>query len=135
MTPVDLAALHARCFTQAPPPWSEVAFAEALAAPGGLALTRPGACLIGRVTGPEAELLTLAVDPDHRRRGLAAALVAAFHRQAGAAGAKDAFLEVARTNHPARALYEASGYLQAGCRPGYYAGTDALILRKSLTQV
>ncbi|MEL6233645.1 MAG: GNAT family N-acetyltransferase [Pseudomonadota bacterium] len=132
MTPAEMAALHARCFTQAPPPWSEAAFAEALAAPGALALTRPGACLIARVMGPEAELLTLAVDPDQRRRGLGAALIAEFHSHASAAGAEEAFLEVVRTNHAARALYEAAGYVSVGSRPGYYAGTDALILRKSL---
>ena len=46
-----LAALHARCFTDAPPPWSAAAFATALDAPGTvlLAPAPDRAFLLGRV--------------------------------------------------------------------------------------
>ena len=44
------------------------------------------------------------------------------------------FLEVAVTNHAARALYAAHGFTEAGLRRHYYSdGTDALILRSTLT--
>ena len=90
---------------------------------------------IGRVAGPEAELLTLAVLPAARRRGLATLLVGAFEAQAVARGAEECLLEVAETNAAARALYAGLGYLAAGRRPGYYrplgaAPVDALVLRK-----
>ena len=43
-----------------------------------------------------------------------------------------------RVNTPARALYAAHGYAEAGRRPGYYARKDApseaaIILRRALT--
>ncbi|MEM9048635.1 MAG: GNAT family N-acetyltransferase [Pseudomonadota bacterium] len=127
-----MAALHARCFDAAPPPWSAAAFAATLAAPGGFALIDDDAFLIGRAIGPDAELLTLAVAPECRRRGLARDLLERFHARAHARGAQAAFLEVAASNQPARALYTGAGYTQTGMRPGYFAGADALVLRKAL---
>ncbi len=56
---------------------------------------------------------------------------------AAAAGAGEMILEVAVTNGPARALYDALGYTAEGRRPRYYARptappVDALVLRKGL---
>lgn len=136
MTPEALAALHARCFAS-PPPWSAAGFAATLADPAAFLLTRPGALLVGRAAAGEAELLTLATDPDRRRQGLAAALLHAFEAEARARGAETAFLEVAEDNAPARALYAAQGWVEAGRRPRYYARPGqppaaALIFRKAL---
>ncbi len=75
----------------------------------------------------EAEILTLAVDPAHRRRGLGRALVETFlHTRQG-----DVFLEVRPSNLAAQKLYEASGFAPTGTRPRYYRSPDedALILR------
>lgn len=132
-TPTALAALHARCFT-APPPWSAAAFAATLAQPGAVLLARPGAFLLGRIAAGEAEVLTLAVAPEARRQGLAAALLAQFLTDAAAQGATTAFLEVAEDNLVARALYARAGFRPAGRRRGYAVapdGTriDALVLR------
>lgn len=133
MTPEAMAALHARCFTT-PPPWSAGAFAAALAQPGALLLASPGAFLLGRVAAGEAELLTLAVAPESRRRGLARALCERFAAQARAAGAGAAFLEVAADNTAARGLYARCGWTAAGRRPRYYGpGLDALVMRLDLT--
>jgi ribosomal-protein-alanine N-acetyltransferase len=132
MTAADLARLHARAFTT-PPPWSAASFAATLADPAAFLLTEPGALLVGRVAAGEAELLTLATDPDARRQGLARRLLAAFDAEARHRGATEAYLEVAEDNAGARALYAAAGWQQAGRRPGYYGGgVAALILRKSL---
>ncbi|MFN3938429.1 MAG: ribosomal-protein-alanine acetyltransferase, partial [Gemmobacter sp.] len=60
---------HARCFTS-PPPWSEAAFAAALADPNGFLCGEGAGFALGRVTLDEAELLTLAVAPEARRRHL-----------------------------------------------------------------
>ena len=135
MTPEALAALHATAFTDTPRPWSAAEFATLLAQPGTLLATRPAGFALGRVAGPEAELLTLAVHPAARGRGLATVLVGDFEAQAAALGAEECLLEVAETNAPARALYARLGYAAAGRRPGYYrraasVPVDALVLRK-----
>jgi [ribosomal protein S18]-alanine N-acetyltransferase len=134
--PEALAALHARVF-DSPPPWSAEAFAATLEDPAVFALLEPGALLIGRAAGGEAELLTLATDPAQRRQGRARALLARFDAEALARGARTAFLEVAEDNVPARSLYAACGWEQAGRRPGYYTRTGgervaALVLRRRL---
>ena len=98
MTPGALAALHARAFTDAPRPWSAAEFAALLAAASTLLVARGEGFALGRVAGPEAELLTLAVDPGARRRGLGRALVGAFEATAAARGAEEVLLEVAVTN-------------------------------------
>jgi ribosomal-protein-alanine N-acetyltransferase len=141
-TPIaaSLAALHATAFTDTPRPWTAVEFAGLLAQPATLVTRLPGGFALGRVAGPEAELLTLAVRPDARRRGLATRLVAAFEAEAAARGAEECLLEVAETNAGARALYGGLGYLAVGRRPGYYrrpaaAPVDALVLRKFLFTV
>jgi len=90
---------------------------------------------MGRVVAGEAELLTLAVAPQERRKGLGLALLAAFDDSARAAGAESGFLEVAAANVPARALYKAAGWREVGVRRGYYrlpdGGTDdALVLSR-----
>ena len=136
MTPEALAALHARCFTS-PPPFSAAEFESLLAAPPVYLVARPGGFALGRAVAGEAELLTLAVDPDRRRAGLGTALLAAFEAGARDRGATDAFLEVAADNAAARALYACAGYAEAGRRKGYYrrpgaAAVDALTLVKRI---
>lgn len=133
----ELARLHALCFTT-PPPWSAASFAALLESPHVFLLQASGgaAFALGRVIGPEAELLTLATDPAARRQGLARDLMARFEVVARARGARTLFLEVAEDNTAARALYAACGYVQTGRRPGYYtrvgvAPVAALILCKS----
>lgn len=137
MTPEAMALLHARAFADGPRPWSAAEFALLAAEPGVLVLVEPDGFAIGRLAGPEAELLTLAVRLDARRRGTGRALVAAFEAQARAQGAAEAFLEVAQSNTAARALYAGVGYAVVGERRGYVVGrdgtaVDALVLRKPL---
>jgi len=114
--------------------WSETTFAVQLGLPGTLGLIDPaGGVLLARLAGREAELLTLAVCPEVRRRGLARALLTRAMAEAAAAGAERIVLEVAAINAPARALYEAAGFCGVGRRPGYYADhSDALVLAAAL---
>lgn len=124
-----MAALHARCFTN-PRPWRAAEFAEILSQPSTFLCLRPDGLLIGRVVLDEAELLTLAVDPDRRRQGIARALLADFTAAATSRGAATAFLEVAADNIPALALYRGVDWADAGRRRRYYGpATDAVILR------
>ncbi len=124
----QLAALHARCFTL-PRPWSADEFAGLLASPHVFLLTKAEGFLLGRSIAGEAELLTLAVAPEARRRGIGAALTADFANTARRHKAEDAFLEVASNNTYAQALYSQLGWQQTGRRRNYYAPEiDALIL-------
>ena len=82
-------------------------------------------------------MLTLAVDPQARRRGVAKALISAALGAARQSGAVEAFLEVAMDNDPAAALYAGQGFRREGVRRGYYdrgaLGTmDALVMRLDL---
>ncbi len=140
MTPEALAALHTACFVT-PPPFSAKAFARMLDSPATFLCLLPyapgSAFALGRAIAGEAELLTIAVAPDQRRRGLASQLLTAFAEDARQRGAETAFLEVAADNIPARALYEAGGYRAAGNRRGYYrtpggSRVDAVIMQKAL---
>jgi len=136
VTPDALAALHALCFSH-PRPWSAKEFASVIDSPGVFLRTDPHGFVLGRALAGEAELLTLAVHPDARRRGVGRDLLLRFETTAREREASEALLEVAEDNMPARALYAGGGYVQAGRRPGYYVTLDgpridALILRKAL---
>jgi len=134
MTPEEMAICHARAFTGSSRAWSVAELTDLLASPLVFTLGDARAFALGRVIVDEAELLTLACDPAHRREGLGRARLAGFEAEARARGAVTAFLEVAADNLPAHALYEAADYAEVARRTGYYArGTvDALILRKAL---
>lgn len=116
-----LAALHAEAFDA---PWDSVAF-ENLLGQGGVHLAEvPDGFILIRTAADEAEILTLAVRPAARRRGVGADLVALGAAEAAARGATRLFLEVADDNAAARALYARSGFVEAGRRPRYYARPD-----------
>lgn len=137
MTPEALAALHALCFTEAPRPWSASEFHDLIAHPSTVLACRADGFALGRLAGPEAELLTLAVHPAARRQGTARALLATFEAKARRRGAVEAFLEVAEINTAALALYTGAGYTARGLRQGYFPHAsgpplDALVLGKAL---
>lgn len=135
MTPETLAATHARAFAGQGRGWSAAEFAALLDSPHVFAAGDARAFALGRVIADEAELLTLATDPAHRRAGLARAALTAFEAEARTRGAARGFLEVAADNAAARALYAAARWRDCARRPAYYprAGgpaADALILEK-----
>jgi ribosomal-protein-alanine N-acetyltransferase len=133
-----LARLHALAFDA---PWSADEITGFLTAPGGYALTVDGnsgmaGFILCRAVAGEAEILTLAVDPVHRRAGIGRALVEAA---ASPLTVETMFLEVARDNAAALALYATAGFRQVGTRPRYYAReasppVDALVLRRDLNR-
>lgn len=136
MTAAALAALHAEAFAE---PWTEAAFTDLLTQSGVAALTADDGFILIRVVADEAEILTLAVRPSARRRGTGAALVRRAAETALALGAARLFLDVAEGNAAARALYAASGFVEVGRRPGYYARPggareDALLLALNLPE-
>lgn len=123
MSPEELALIHAASFTT-PRPWSAQEFADLLDQRFNFLLDEAGAFLLGRVIADEAELLTLAVAPEARRRGAGARLVQTFLAEAQDRGAVSAFLEVAADNEAARALYHQTGWRESGLRKGYYQSPE-----------
>jgi len=74
--------------------------------------------LVTRQTAPdEREILNLAVDAAHRRKGIARALL----RHAITAVQADWYLEVRRSNVAAMGLYQSLGFQQVALRPKYYS--------------
>lgn len=124
-----LAALHASAFAD---PWGKPAICELLAGPGVFAFSTEDGFAMGRVAGGEAEILTLAVKPEARGRGLGRALIQALGTHAQSLGAASLFLEVGHDNPAALALYAGLGFERVGQRKGYYAGRDAWILKAPL---
>lgn len=131
MTPPELADLHARCFVS-PRPWRVAEFEGFLADPLCHLDFTLGGFVLGRTIAGEAEVLTIAVDPKLQGKGIGRDLLVRFEHAARQRNATEAFLEVAANNDTAKGLYLSAGFVQVGIRPGYYTGTDALILRKML---
>jgi ribosomal-protein-alanine N-acetyltransferase len=113
-----LARIHRAAFDH---PWSESDFATYLASDLVWVSGQPIAgFLLIRAVGDEAEILTLAVDPAHRRAGRAAALLEAAKHDLSKSDVSHLYLEVAADNFPALALYQRQGFLPIGVRKGYY---------------
>ncbi len=74
-----------------------------------------------------AHLNLLAVDPAHRRRGIARALVQWLEETALTAGTFIIGLELRAGNETARTFYRALGYRELGQIPGYYQGVESAI--------
>ncbi|NJC05862.1 ribosomal-protein-alanine N-acetyltransferase [Sphingomonas kaistensis] len=71
----------------------------------------------------EAELLLIAVRPDHARSRVGSALLQRFVADQKMAGARHLHLEV-RDGNPAVRLYLDNGFAVAGRRSSYYRGTN-----------
>jgi len=136
-----LAALHAEAFAgQSTELWTETSLRELLAMPGALALLalqgeQPVGFILLRLAADEAEIITLAVQPQLRRQGVARRLLTVGLAKVTGRGAQQCFLEVAESNVAARGLYASAGFAEVGRRPGYYrdaAGLsrDAILMRK-----
>ncbi len=119
-----LAKIHGASFTYAPRPWKAHEFESLLASPNVKLFEQAGGFVIFRFAGPEAELLTIAVDPAVRRQGIAKRLLLTGHESAKAAGVEEVFLEVSQTNPQAKSLYEQFGYEVRATRENYYYGPN-----------
>jgi len=138
-----MARLHGLSFAQE---WEVSDFETFLADPCCVSLVAQSpeeADVLGFVTvraaGSEADIVTLAVTPQARRRGVGRALVAGLVESLAGRGVAALFLEVGADNHAALALYRRAGFAEAGRRRDYYpqrgaaAARDALVLRLDLS--
>jgi ribosomal-protein-alanine N-acetyltransferase len=93
--------------------------------------------ILSRIAADEAEILSIAVAPARRSKGLARTLLELHMRRLLGLGVRTLFLEVDEDNAPAMRLYRRAGFRTIGCRPGYYqqgrdAACAALVLRRNL---
>jgi [ribosomal protein S18]-alanine N-acetyltransferase len=137
----ECAAIHATSFAY---PWQEADFEQLFVASGTVA---DGAIeakeehlagfVLSRIAAGEAEILTIAVAPEWRRRGVATSLLAPHLSGLAATRVNRLFLEVGVENTAARALYTSFGFEQVGERKAYHrtAGAQlagALVMRRDL---
>jgi ribosomal-protein-alanine N-acetyltransferase len=141
-TPRDaaaMAALHAISFRRG---WSDGEIAGLIADDSVLAHRamlgrRLTGFIVSRRAAGEAEILSVAVAPSARGRGLGAALLRLHLRQLAGLGVQAVFLEVDEDNASACRLYTSAGFHEVARREGYYrdpAGRSAaaLVLRRDL---
>jgi len=124
-----------------PTPWSRSMFAGELAKPSSICLGAFGA------EGEDGELcgylivsryvdawhvMNVAVDPDHRGRGIATMLIERLFEVTADDVRRGYTLEVRVSNATAIELYERLGFQARGVRRGYYTDNreDALIMWK-----
>jgi ribosomal-protein-alanine N-acetyltransferase len=122
-------------------PWSRELFAKELSHEWSvvtLALAAPGdevaGFMVSWIVHDELHVLNIATAPEHRRKGVGAALLGEAFARARDARCTLATLEVRRSNEGALLLYEAEGFRRVGIRPRYYQeeGEDAVVMVKDL---
>ena len=83
--------------------------------------------------GGEGDIMTIAVDPAQRRKGIATHFISELEKWAKDRGATSMMLEVAIENESAIALYSKLGYEKLNIRKNYYGyGKDAQIMKRAL---
>ena len=118
-----------------PTPWSRTMFASELAKPSSICLGAfEGDRLVGYIINSRYvdawHVMNVAVDPGHRRRGIATLLLDRLFQLTKTDGRRGYTLEVRVSNEGAISLYEELGFEQRGLRRGYYTDNreDALIM-------
>ncbi len=125
-----MAALHKRAFmSQGGRPWTRDAFEDLIASPGfeGFVYSQdqaPVGFALVRCVLDEAELVSIAVEPDRQGQGLAKAMFAHLLSHLKSQNINRFFLEVREDNRKAIQLYRATGFEKIGERSAYYQMTD-----------
>jgi len=80
------------------------------------------------IFSPDGHLISLAVHPGHRRKGIARKLI---EEAMGFPDIKKIRAEVRRSNHGAQAFYLSLEFQIVGTLPKYYGNEDALVVERS----
>lgn len=139
LTASEMAKMHAQCFPQRP--WKAREFEELMEQKGvfwGVDHQKRG-FVLARKAADNAEILTLAVAPEHRRRGIGRELVANVMMACPALETERLFIEVAEDNAPAKQLYDTLGFIEVGRRKNYYARgeappVDAIVMGRAVVE-
>jgi ribosomal-protein-alanine N-acetyltransferase len=134
-----LTEIHEKCF---PRYWNREAFTDFFSVKGTCAFLveendNPVAMMVYRISFEQADIMTIAVLPQWRRRGIAEKMLSEMLAKCRNTGVKKIFLEVEDGNISAFNLYEKCGFKQIGRRKLYYqqldgSYTDALVMEKKL---
>jgi ribosomal-protein-alanine N-acetyltransferase len=116
-------------------PWSRSMFASELGKRSSICLGAfDGEQLVGYIVNARYvdawHVMNVAVDPGHRRRGVATRLLSHFFELTDDDAQRGYTLEVRVSNAEAIRLYERLGFVRHGVRPGYYTDNreDALVM-------
>lgn len=140
MTDDDLDAVMAIESASYPTPWKPDHFRNEIAARFSWPYV---AAEEGNVVGyvclmslfEEAQILNIAVSPNHRGRGIGRMLLMESFRLAREKGAEIMALEVRASNDAAISLYRQLGFRRVGIRARYYeSNEDAILMEKSLKE-
>lgn len=130
-----IAALHKASFQRG---WGEdeihqLLIDRAVVAHRAMAGNAMAGFILSRFTDGEAEILSVAIAPARRGRGLSGPLLDLHLRRLAGLGIRTVFLEVDGQNAPACRLYKRAGFYEVGRRQGYYeGGATAIVLRRDL---
>ena len=130
-----LADMDEMCFSA---PWSETSFFEEITT------NKVAKYIVAEIDGEivgyagiwiildEGHITNVAVHPEHRRKGIAKAIISEIIARSEEAGANLFALEVRTSNEAAILLYEKFDFKKVGIRKGYYEnnGEDAIIMWK-----
>jgi|ERR1700736_5714041 len=135
-----LAQLHGTSFHRG---WGEGEFEEMLSQRNTLVhrLRLRSKCIgfaVSRIAADEAEILSIAIAPEHRGKGLSRQLLLTHLGHLAGCCVRTVFLEVEENNQPARRLYSWAGFAIVGRRERYYRGAggeelNALVMRRDLS--
>ena len=135
MTQSDLDPVYAiekRCFTAS---WSRETFEKSLASEAcRFLVTEEDGRILGYagiyLAPEEAELFSIACDPEEQRRGVASGLMDEIFLILKKEGAKKLYLEVRASNEAAKELYRKYGFCELGVRKEYYQNPteDAILM-------
>jgi ribosomal-protein-alanine N-acetyltransferase len=135
LTPRDLDAIERIEHRAYPTPWSRSMFAGELAKPNGICVGAfQGEVMLGYLIVARYvdawHVMNIAVDVDHRSRGVARAMLRHLFEATLPDRERGYTLEVRVTNAVAIHLYESLGFVATGMRRGYYTDNreDALIM-------
>lgn len=138
-----LTEIHENCF---PRYWDRQAFTDffsvrdtfaCLVEYGDDFVKQSAGMMVYRVAFEQADVLTIAVRREFRKKGIARKLLDSAMLHCVQMGVKKLFLEVEVGNEPAIKLYESGGFKHVGRRKLYYKQidgslTDALVMEKRL---
>jgi [ribosomal protein S18]-alanine N-acetyltransferase len=135
LTARDLDAIEQIEHRAYPTPWSRSMFAGELSKPNGICVGAfQGDAMLGYLIVSRYvdawHVMNVAVDVDHRGRGIARTLLQHLFEATSLDRDRGYTLEVRVSNAPAIHLYESLGFVPTGLRRGYYTDNreDALIM-------
>lgn len=132
----DLSALDKMCVGVEG--WSAESFKSEAAKENGIVICAyENSRIIGLICGffaaDEAEITSVAVDNNYRRRGIGDRLIKLFLEQLPKS-TMSIFLEVRESNIPAVSLYKKHGFFPVGTRKNFYSDPieNAILMKKEL---